>query len=84
MSAGNKIGRSRDIRRVADDERWSKEAIDSCVITFKQYLDPQSTPADPFDIPVIAPQREAAEQHPDVGGTSRRMMLRPVDFREHG
>ena len=40
----NSIQRSRDIRRVADRDCWSKSVFDKCSTTFEQYLHPSLTP----------------------------------------
>ena len=76
--------RSRDVRRLPERERWDRPLMDANVKTFKEYLAPESNEqAEVFDIPVIPHQPDA--EVPQVGlGPSRRLMLRPDDFRVHG
>ena len=78
------VHRSRDIRRMTDDECWEREAADACKMTFKQYLNPRLVPEEPFEIPVIPHPPGEDMPQTETGGTSRRMMLRPSDFRVHG
>ena len=81
------IKRSRDIRRLPDDESWDRGILDKCKITFREYLDPSSTRDDDFDIPVIPHDNEdevEAVPHVGVAGGVRRMMLRPDDFKKFG
>ena len=80
------IVRSRDVRRVAEAECWDRALMDDCKTSFKTYLVPEAAAEEAFEIPVIHldPQRAAEIPRADVGGGSRRMMLRPSDFRAHG
>lgn len=81
------IKRSRDIRRLPDDESWDRGILDKCQATFREYLDPSSTRDDYFDIPVIPHNNEAeveAVPHVGVAAGVRRMMLRPDDFKKFG
>ena len=57
------IRRSRDVRRVAGDDSWSKEMITQCTVSFCEYMCPEDGPQTTFEIPVM--HREA-DDVPDV------------------
>ena len=51
IGAEEGIKRSRDIRRLPDDESWDRGILDKCQATFREFIDPSSTRDDDFDIP---------------------------------
>ena len=84
IGSASGVSRSRDIRRVLSEGSWDRAAVDACTVTFRQYISPSIVPKEPFDIPVIPHPQAQDSPQVDVGGGSRRMMLRSTDFRAHG
>ena len=77
------IKRSRDARRVPDDQCWDVELSGNCTTTFREYMSPAAGPQERFKIPVV--HRDVGEVPPASFSTStRRMMLKPEDFDENG